>query len=97
MRLYRKWIWAFFLLTVLSMTGCAALQKQVDNYDSCLSDPACVQKMQEVSTATTGVAGIVEGAFASPMSIPITALITLISTLLAGVYFGSKKQKPKVP
>lgn len=79
------------------LTGCAALQSQVKNYETCLNDPSCVQQVQEVTTATTGVAGIVTGALASPMSIPITGLISLITALLAGVYFGSKKNKPKAP
>lgn len=98
MRGFKNWVLILYLISiVLVPIGCVALEKQVLNYETCLNDPLCAKQVQEATTATTGVATIVADAFDSPMSIPITGLISLITALLAGVYFGSKKNKPKAP
>lgn len=83
-------MWVVLGLSLLC--GCAATETQLQNYENCAADPACYAKMSEMSTAASGVVGLVGGALNSDASVPLAAIAALIASLLAGMYFGRKKQ-----
>lgn len=89
MRIYTR---LFCLIALLGLTGCAGLKSNMEAYDSCTADPACMEKMRVVTESSVGIATVVSSALASPLSVPIAGLISLLVSLLTGIYLGKKKK-----
>lgn len=83
----------FLIACLIILCGCAAFKTAQSDYDACAADPACAQKIQETSNATTGIGTILGNAMDSPISIPVAVSLSMLASLAAGVYFGRKKRK----
>ena len=82
----------FIVCFALTLMGCVAVKKSLDNYEACKGDPVCLQEMQSAKEVSYAVTKTATAPFI-PVSFP-EAIAFVVSNVFAfgfGVVKGKKK------
>jgi len=84
------------LFLAISMSGCALIQAQKDNWEACKADTACVdsaKKWQETGELVGGIAGSAIPGAAMPATKGLGYLSFAIAMLIGGHALTKKEEK----
>lgn len=97
-KVFQKKLVLIFALGLV-LTGCAAIQKQVDAVSACKADTACSAQMDVAKNVSSTVASTIAAAIPNPA---VSALAPIVGTatgglvaILAGMFLGGKLLKKK--
>lgn len=75
----------------MTLLGCVAVKKSIDNYEACKGDVACVQKMDEARQASYVVTKSAAGPLLPSTSEVVAVIVSNIVAFGVGVFHGKKK------
>lgn len=81
----------FIICFSLTLLGCVAVKKSIDNYEACRGDVACVQKMEDARQSTYTITKSATGPFFPSASEIVAMLVSNAVAFGVGVFHGKKK------
>lgn len=82
----------FLVFVLLTVMGCVAVQKSIDNYEACKGDVACMAEMEQVKEASFVITKGAASMFPVPSLGECVALVSSnIVAFIFGVLNGRKK------
>ncbi|QXP44266.1 MAG: hypothetical protein [Arizlama microvirus] len=88
--MFRTPLWFICGCLILTLLGCAAVQREVNYYEACLNDSVCVEQMKQVhDISENSVAPVVGG------NGLLVEIVGYLGSLLTGLVLGRKVGKKK--